>query len=211
MNLEEFWNNILIYNMNNQELWRQIDGFNLYEISTHGNVRKILKSKKTKPVKQREIGGHPTVVLCKDNKKYPRGVMKLIAFAFLKDEIEENAKQYRVFNRCEADDGNITNCRLDNLFIDYVDSNLKDLGISKKQKEWVFNTKHVTVKKRYNKTDSYWVDPFTIFYYFRGADMPSFTVNVFRRKNGNRSEKDIRFLYDRWIAGDDMDEHMQDP
>jgi len=197
--------------MNNGEIWRQIDGFNLYEISNHGNVRKILKSKKTKPVKQRELGGHPTVTLSLNNKTYSRGVMKLIAFTFLKDEIEENAKQYRVFNRCEADDGNIENCRLDNLFIDYVDSNLKDLCMSKKQKDWVFNTKYVSVQKRYNTTDSYWVDPFTIFYFFQGGDMPAFTVNVFRRKNGNRSEKDIRFLYDRWIAGDDMDEHMQDP
>lgn len=196
--------------MNNGEMWREINGFNSYEISTFGNVRKILKSKKTKPVKQREMGGHPTVVLCKDNKKYSRGVMKLIAFAFLKDEIDENAKQYRVFNRCEADDGNIANCRLDNLFIDYVDSNLKDLYMSKKQKDWVFNTKYVSVQKRYNTTDSYFVDPFTIFYFFHGADMPSFTVNVFTRKNGNRSEKDIRFLYDRWLAGDDMDEHMAD-
>lgn len=194
----------------NVEIWREINGFNLYEISTFGNVRKILKSKKTKPVKQRELGGHPTVTLSLNGKTYSRSVMKLIAFAFLKDEIEENAKQYRVFNRCEPDDGNIENCRLDNLFIDYVDSNLNELPISKKQKDWVFNTKYVTVQKRYNTTDSYWVDPFTIFYKFMGAGMPSFTVHVFRRKNGNRSEKDIRFLYERWIAGDDMDEHMAD-
>ena len=190
------------------EEWRQIDGFNTYEISNYGNVRKILKSKKTKPVKQRTLGGHPTVNLSLKGKNHSRGVMKLIAFAFLKDEIEENRKQYKIFNRCEADDGNIENCRLDNLFIDYVDSNLKDLFISKQQKEWVFNTQYVSVHKRYNTTDSFFVDPFTIYYYFQGAGMPSYTVNVFRRKNGNRSEKDIRFLYDRWLAGDDMDEHV---
>ena len=194
----------------NIEEWRGIEGFISYEISNYGNVRKILKSKKTKPVKQRELGGHPTVTLSLNGKTYSRGVMKLIAFAFLKDEIDENRKQYKVFNRCEADDGNIENCRLDNLYIDYVDTNLKDLMMSKKHKDWVLNTQFVSVQKRHNTTYSYFVDPFTIFYFFHGADMPSFTVNLFRRKNGNRSEKDIRFLYERWLAGDDMDEHKQD-
>jgi len=191
------------------EEWMEIDGFTSYKISTLGNVCKILKSKKTKPVKQRLLSGHPTVTLSLNGKNYSRGVMKLIAFAFLKNEIEENKKEYKLFNKCEPDDGNIENCRLDNLFIDYVDSNLKDLMMTKKQKEWVFNTQYVSVQKRHNTTDSYFVDPFTIFYKFMGADMPSFTINVFRRKNGNRSEKDIRFLYERWLAGDDMDEHVE--
>ena len=193
----------------NEEIWITIDTFNNYEISNYGNVRRILKSKKTKPVKQHEVGGHPTVQLYLDGKPCTRGVMKLVAFAFLNDEIENNRTKYRIYNKCEPDDGNITNCRLDNIIIDYVDNNLKDLFVSKKHKEWIMNTPFVSVQKRHNKTDSDYVSAFTLFYSFRGANcagdtLPCYCINVYRT---GRTPKDIRWLYDRWLEGDDMDEH----
>jgi len=196
------------------ELWSNIHGFEKYEISTYGNVRKILKSKKTKPVVPKMRSGHPHVYLSLNGKVHTRGVMKLVASAFKGDEIAAKEKEYYTNNGCQADDGNVENCRLDNIYIDWVDSNLKYFGAPKSHKDWVMNTKYVSLCRRTNQQNSnMYTDDITFYYRFQsglidGEKIPDYQVKAYASKNGGWTHKDIRWLYDRWLSGDDMDDYQ---
>lgn len=76
------------------EIWREIKGFEgLYEVSNLGNIKSLARDVYTngrlcyrkserllKPHKQRD---HFSVVLCKDDKTYPRLVHRLVAESFI--------------------------------------------------------------------------------------------------------------------------------
>lgn len=75
------------------EKWLPVEGFEgLYEVSNFGRVKALerlvmnnggLQRKHERILKPNTLGGHCSVVLCKDGKTYPRLVHRLVAIAFI--------------------------------------------------------------------------------------------------------------------------------
>ena len=64
-------------------VWKDINGYEgLYQVSDEGQVRRLLKNGRTKPVKNRE-NLYPTVSLSKDGKRRSYNVHRLVADAFI--------------------------------------------------------------------------------------------------------------------------------
>lgn len=84
-------------------IWKDISGYEgLYQISDEGQVRRILKSGKIKPVKSRE-GLYYTVSLSKHNVKKSFSVHRLVAETFLEKtegKTEVNHKDGDKHNNC---------------------------------------------------------------------------------------------------------------
>ena len=92
-----------------EEVWRRIDGFNMYEVSNLGRVRS-LKYNKIKILKPRiHTGGSHIVALMSDEigRKEHR-VHRLVADAFIPKVADRPFIHHR--------DGNITNNEASNLF-----------------------------------------------------------------------------------------------
>ena len=64
------------------EIWKQIPGFESYEVSDSGRVRSLLTGRILRP-HCRKRDGYYQVVLQKDLKPYTRKVHRLVALAFL--------------------------------------------------------------------------------------------------------------------------------
>lgn len=92
-----------------KEEWKDIDGFNGYQVSNLGNIRSLLKSGKYKGriLKPRQHKRRTVVVLKKENKRIPVDVARLVGRAFIPYE-KDNLQ-------IEHIDGNIFNNAVDNL------------------------------------------------------------------------------------------------
>lgn len=83
-------------------MWKEIEGFENYEVSTEGEVRNKKYNRLLSP--SPGAGGYLRVNLRKDKKSYQHYIHRLVASAFLEGEGEVNHL-----------DGNRTNNRVDNL------------------------------------------------------------------------------------------------
>lgn len=66
-----------------QEVWKQIENFENYEISTYGRVRKNYKNKKVKYLKPMKTNGYLCVELWKNRKRKRIKIHRLVAIAFI--------------------------------------------------------------------------------------------------------------------------------
>ena len=90
-------------------MWKDIKGYEgLYQVSEKGEVRRILKSGKTKPVKPRD-GLYYTVSLSKNNKYTSFNIHRLVAEAYL--DMPESNEPLEVNHK----DGNKLNNNVENL------------------------------------------------------------------------------------------------
>ena len=87
------------------ENWKQIEGFDNYEVSDHGRVRNTTTNKLLKPHLD---NGRMAVTLYANNKKFGRRLHNLVAHEFVPNP---QNKEYV----CNANSDN-ANCRADNLF-----------------------------------------------------------------------------------------------
>lgn len=65
----------------NQEIFKDVDEIDNYEISNYGRSRNKKTGKFLKP--KNNTGGYKYVDLCKDGKKYQRMIHRLVAIAFI--------------------------------------------------------------------------------------------------------------------------------
>lgn len=66
------------------ELWKDIEGFEYYQVSTKGRIRSFIKGKEPKILKPYDNGyGYLYINLYKNNKMYAKRVHKLVAEAFI--------------------------------------------------------------------------------------------------------------------------------
>lgn len=66
-----------------QEIWKQIENFENYEVSTYGRVRKNYKNKKVKYLKPMKTNGYLCVELWKNRKRKRIKIHRLVAIAFI--------------------------------------------------------------------------------------------------------------------------------
>ena len=66
-----------------QEVWKQIENFENYEISSYGRVRKHYKNKKVKYLKPMKTNGYLCVELWKNRKRKRIKIHRLVAIAFI--------------------------------------------------------------------------------------------------------------------------------
>jgi ribosomal protein L22 len=95
----------------NNEIWKPIEGYEDYEVSSFGRV-KSFKSKKNivgRILKPNLVKGYFVVGLCKDKKEKKASIHQLVAAAFL------NYKYDRVNSVVNHIDGNKTNNNISNL------------------------------------------------------------------------------------------------
>ena len=71
----------------NQEIWRAVDGFINYEISSHGRARNAITGKIMKPTLNK---GYLRICLMKDKKKHNILIHRMIAIAFVENKDPEN-------------------------------------------------------------------------------------------------------------------------
>lgn len=102
---------MIFYTLNQMEqieLWKIIDGFDDYEISTYGRVRSM-KHKSPRILKIRKDGcGYVQVVLCKQGLEFSKKVHRLVATHFL-DNLE-GKEQIDHIDR-DVSNNHITNLR----------------------------------------------------------------------------------------------------
>ena len=87
------------------ENWKQIEGFENYEVSDHGRV---INSTTNKLIKPYQDNGRMAVTLYANNKKFGRRLHNLLAHEFVPNH---QHKEY-VYNA----NSDTANCRADNLF-----------------------------------------------------------------------------------------------
>ena len=95
------------------EEYRQIKDFeDVYEISNLGNINRILKSGKRKPMKiQSSNRNAKVIVLTKKNKKTSFSLMRLVFNAFAPKNITSIGKQYNLVFK----NGNKNDCSINNI------------------------------------------------------------------------------------------------
>ena len=106
----------------NIEQWRLIDGYDNYEISSHGRVR-INKTSKILSLKY-ETNGYVRIGLTKDKKQKYFNVHRLVAFAFLEKKDEDIEVDHIDHNR--------SNNMLNNLRWTTTSINGRNASISKR-------------------------------------------------------------------------------
>lgn len=89
------------------ELWKQIEGFEDYSVSSYGRVISSKYNKRSILVGGVKKNGYPFVLLSKNNKRFLRTVHRLVAIAFLPNP--ENKKEVNHI------DGNKRNANVSNL------------------------------------------------------------------------------------------------
>lgn len=91
------------------ELWKDIEGFEGYQVSNQGNVRSLKKGKEPKILKPyKNSTGYLYINLYKNNKMYAKRVHKLVAEAFIPNTTEGKTEVNHI-------NGNKTDNRLINL------------------------------------------------------------------------------------------------
>ncbi len=110
----------------NVEQWRMVDGYNNYEVSSHGRIR---NNNTNKILKSCLSGGYQRVNCCKDGKVKQYLVHRLVAFAFC-----DNPNNYDMVDHFDRN-------RLNNMFnnLRWVTSseNNRNLSISKRNKSGI--------------------------------------------------------------------------
>lgn len=92
--------------MENKEIWADIPNFeDLYQVSSFGNIRSKKRCRLVKPTYDGK--GYRCAKLSKDGKRYYLLVHRLVALCFI-----PKAYRYDIVNH---KDGDVTNCRADNL------------------------------------------------------------------------------------------------
>ncbi len=104
----------------NIEQWRLIDGYDNYEISSHGRVRKNQTSRIMKLIDRND--GYIEVGLFKDKKKKTHRVHRLVGFAFLEKKNEDIEVDHIDHNRSN---NMITNLRWTTKIREYAKSSNK--------------------------------------------------------------------------------------
>jgi len=94
--------------MYDEEIWAPINGFPTYAISNLGNIKHVGEREVLRKTAVNHQG-FPTIVLFRDSMRYSRHVNKLVAEAFCAEP------QYRDETAIWHVDGNLENCRADNL------------------------------------------------------------------------------------------------
>jgi hypothetical protein len=96
----------------NNEVWKVIDNYDNYDISSHGRTR----DNKTEKILQPDIrSGYHNVVLCKDGKTKRHNIHNLVCFAFCGNPYN--------YNIIEHIDGNKLNNMFNNLRWIYTSKN----------------------------------------------------------------------------------------
>ena len=92
-----------------KEIWKLIEGFENYEVSSMGRVRSLnyKQTEETKILKPGKVKGYLKVDLCKNGKRYTKQVHRLVANAFISNL--ENKPQVNHI------DGNKQNNKVENL------------------------------------------------------------------------------------------------
>lgn len=82
-----------------EEIWKSIEGFEgLYEVSNTGKVKSLKRTVKTnngnfqsynEKILKHTNKGYCVVVLCKDGKKYPKTIHRLVAEAFIPNTLNK--------------------------------------------------------------------------------------------------------------------------
>lgn len=94
-----------------QEIWKFILGFDDYQISSYGNVRKVSTNRAVRRFET--TGGAVSVNLRKNNKSYCRSVKCLVAEAFVPRVGDEEDRD--LYNSAIQLDGDRWNLRADNI------------------------------------------------------------------------------------------------
>lgn len=110
----------------NEEVWKQIEGFERYFISNKGRIKSTIGKEKILKQEITERGYHQ-IVLRKDNKSYHRRVHRLVALAFI--ETDDKTKEVHHIDR------NRSNNKADNLL-------------------WVSKEEHNKIHNELNKAES---------------------------------------------------------
>lgn len=178
------------------ELWRDIPDYeNLYQVSNLGNVRKVLKSGKTKPVNRRNSDecSPQSINLSKKGKKTSKSVMMLVFYSFIFPELSEieknrvkSEKLSKRILKITPKDGKMSNCSQKNLKIEFKnESQLSEL--SEFEQNWVKKTKYVYFFK--SKTENW---------YFRFRKSGALTLNI-PYADGNFDTDFLLEKYDEWL------------
>ena len=138
---------------NIMEVWNDIFGFKgLYKVSNLGNVARVLKSGKLKPVKRRK--NHESVPqsvnLSKDGKNTSKSVMLLVFYSFIYPENTQLLKMNTQFLKNRVNlapkDGKMSNCSQFN--IEWSLKNETQMSeLSKKEQEFVNEHKYISFYK----------------------------------------------------------------
>ena len=154
----------------NIEQWRLIDGYDNYEISSHGRVR-INKTSKILSLKY-ETNGYVRIGLTKDKKQKYFNIHRLVAFAFLEKKDEDIEVDHIDHNR--------SNNMLDNLRWTTKSGNLRNASMSKRN-----TSGHQGVY--FHKTNNSWIAS----WYEEKEKTKSFSVN----KYGEEEAKQMAIAY----------------
>lgn len=122
----------------NIEIWKIIENFNNYEISTLGNVRNIKTNKKLKPYL--DIPGYLNITLSKNNIKQSFKIHRLVAFAFI-----QNIENKPTVNHIDKNKQN--NCILNLEWATMSEQNMainKDISLNKNSKISVYKIDPLT-------------------------------------------------------------------
>jgi hypothetical protein len=135
--------NIIYYNKNimafaeNIENWRLIDGYDNYEVSSHGRVRNNVTSKILKTSSDKD--GYYYLALYKNKTRKTYKLHRLIAFAFC-----DNPNNYNIVDH-------IDKSRINNMF-----NNLRWVTVSENQRNRTTNTNNTSGKAGVHKDRNSW-------------------------------------------------------
>ncbi len=123
----------------NIEQWRLIDGYDNYEISSHGRVR---NNKTSRIMSAKYDNGYASIGLCKNKKRKFFLIHRLVAFAFLEkndedievDHIDQNRSNNMVLNLRWTTKS--INCRNQTTPKNNT-SGIKGVSYCKKNKRWI--------------------------------------------------------------------------
>lgn len=131
---------------NIMELWNDILGYeDLYKVSNLGNVARVLKSGKLKPVNRRKNheSAPQSVNLSKDGKKTSKSVMMLVFYSFI---YPKNTQLFKNGVNVSPKDGKMSNCSQFN--IRYTLKNESQMfELSKNEYDFVKEHKYISFYK----------------------------------------------------------------
>ena len=155
------------------EQWRLIDGYDNYEVSSHGRVRNSKTNRIMKLSKKKD--GYVDVNLCKNSKATHHLVHRLVSFAFC-----ENPNNYNVVDHLDR-------VRTNNMF-----NNLRWCTNSQNQRNTTISKNNTSGKTGVKKCGYRWVSS----WYDNGNkhQSKSFSVNKYGEEEAKRQAIEYRKL-----------------